>query len=413
MKVFWSWQSDTHQASGRHFVRAALEAAVERLVDHPGLEDAERPRVDSDTSNVPGSPPIAETILRKIRECAVFVADVTPIETTVGGKKLPNPNVMLELGYALANLGLERIILVMNQAEGASLRALPFDLRHWRAPLTYALRRDAPDDQKQEVLATLVDDLVASVGPCLAFVAANQTAPLHPEGVPADPGDPAIWDGAMPTVRVRSSPMQQESDLPVVAGPKLWCRIIPAGPVEASRQDVSRPRNGSLSLAPLGDYANLWTGVSQDGAAAWVWEAGQQKLNALTQWFQETGEIWGFWPDVLTDWQEASMFSDVYAARGLVRSLDVHAATLQHFGAAFPWRIKVGVRGLHGSVLPTSGRMGRLQALSDRAVVERMIPAWSETLSGDIAFEFIGRVHDAYGATNLTREAFDRMLTNG
>lgn len=107
------------------------------------------------------------------------------------------------------------------------------------------------------------------------------------------------------------------------------------------------------------------------------------------------------------------MFSDVYAARGLVRSLDVHAATLQHFGAAFPWRIKVGVRGLHGSVLPTSGRMGRLQALSDRAVVERMIPAWSETLSGDIAFEFIGRVHDAYGATNLTREAFDRMLTNG
>lgn len=86
MKVFWSWQSDTHQASGRHFVRAALEAAVERLVDHPGLEDAERPSVDSDTSNVPGSPPIAETILRKIRECAVFVADVTPIETTVGAR---------------------------------------------------------------------------------------------------------------------------------------------------------------------------------------------------------------------------------------------------------------------------------------------------------------------------------------
>lgn len=413
MKVFWSWQSDTPQASGRHFVRAALEAAVERLGDHPGLEDAERPSVDSDTSNVSGSPPIAETILRKIRECAVFIADVTPIETTVGGKKLPNPNVMLELGYALANLGLERIILVMNQSEGASLRVLPFDLRHWRAPLTYALRRDAPKDQRQDVLATLVDDLVASVGPCLAFVAANQTAPLHPEGVPTDPADPAIWDGAMPTVRVRSSPMQQQSDLPVVVGPKLWCRIIPAAPFEASRQDVSRSRNGSLSLTPLGDYANLWTGVSQDGAAAWVWDAGQQTLNALTQWFQQTGEIWGFWHDVLTEWQGASMFSETYAARGLVRFLDVHAATLQHFAAAFPWRVEVGVQGLHGSVLPTSGRLGRLQALSDRAVTARMIPSWSETVSGDIAFEFLGRVHDAYGAPNLTREAFDRMLTSG
>lgn len=413
MKVFWSWQSDTHQASGRHFVRAALEAAVKRLHDQPGLEDAERPSVDSDTSNVPGSPPIAETILRKIRECAVFVADVTPIETTVGGKKLPNPNVMLELGYALANVGLERIILVMNQSEGASLRALPFDLRHWRAPLTYALRRDASEDQQKDVLATLVDDLVASVGPCLAFVAANQTVPPHPDGVPADPTDPAIWNGAMPTVRVRSSPMQQEFDLPVGAGPKLWCRIVPAAPMGASRQDVSRSRNGSLSVAPLGDYNSLWTGVSQEGAAAWVWDASQQKLHALTQWFQQTGEVWGFWPDILTDWQDASMFTDVYCARGLVRFLDIHAATLEHFAAAFPWRVEVGVHGLHGSVLPTSGRLGRLQALSDRALVERMIPAWSETFSGDIAFEFLSRVYDAYGAPNLTREAFDRMLMNG
>ncbi len=96
-----------------------------------------------------------------------------------------------------------------------------------------------------------------------------------------------------------------------------------------------------------------------------------------------------------------------------MRFLDTHASTLEHFAAAFPWRVEVGVGGLNGSVLPTSGRLGRLQALSDRAVAERMAPAWSEAISGDIAFDFLSRVHDAYGAPNLTREAFDRMLANG
>lgn len=107
MKVFWSWQSDTHQPSGRYFVKAALEASVEQLADHPDLEDAERPIVDSDTSNVPGSPPIAETILRKIRECAVFVADVTPVGQTGGGKKLVNPNVMKSVAFANGRLPMD------------------------------------------------------------------------------------------------------------------------------------------------------------------------------------------------------------------------------------------------------------------------------------------------------------------
>ena len=173
MKVFWSWQSDTHQPSGRHFVKAALEAAVEQLADHPNLEDAERPIIDSDTSNVPGSPPIAETILRKIRECAVFVADVTPVGQTSGGKKLVNPNVMIELGYALAQVGPERIVLVMNQAEGGTLRALPFDLRHWRGPLTFSLGREATDERRDEVRVALVEDLVERLAPSLAFAAAG------------------------------------------------------------------------------------------------------------------------------------------------------------------------------------------------------------------------------------------------
>ncbi|KQZ91796.1 hypothetical protein G6M12_24300 [Agrobacterium tumefaciens] len=104
---------------------------------------------------VGGSPIIAETILRKIREAAVFVADVTPVGKTVGGKLLPNPNVMIELGYALRVLEHERIVLVMNRAEGAALKHLPFDLRHWRAPVVYSLHRLATEEQRAEVAKQL------------------------------------------------------------------------------------------------------------------------------------------------------------------------------------------------------------------------------------------------------------------
>jgi hypothetical protein len=176
MKIFWSWQSDTHQDSARHFVRDVLGNLIDEINGFDGADDAERPvddgvdapiSVDHDTLNVGGSPKIAETILRKIRECAVFVADVTPIAKTNGGKLTPNPNVMMELGYALHVLGNERIVLVMNAAEGAELKKLPFDLKHWRAPIVYSLRKGDDEDRREAVAAELKTTLKTRILPGL------------------------------------------------------------------------------------------------------------------------------------------------------------------------------------------------------------------------------------------------------
>ncbi len=171
MKIFWSWQSDTHQPSGRHFVCDVLRRLCEELAQAPEVEPAERPEVDHDTLDVAGSPPIAETILRKIREAAVFVADVTPVAKTKGGKHVANPNVMIELGYALVVLGHQRIVLVMNASEGAALRHLPFDLRHWRKPIEYALGRDATDERREEVAREFMNALRKSIVPSLKVAA--------------------------------------------------------------------------------------------------------------------------------------------------------------------------------------------------------------------------------------------------
>jgi hypothetical protein len=191
MKIFWSWQSDTPQNTGRHFVRDVIADLARSLNGEPDTEDAERPEeeaedasseqltddgrieVDHDTHGVGGSPPIADTILRKIREAAVLVADVTPISTTAAGKRVPNPNVMLELGYAMKVLGHERIVLVMNGAEGAALKYLPFDLRHWRAPIVYRLRKDANMEQRLDVAKELKEALRKRIVPGLKLAEAT------------------------------------------------------------------------------------------------------------------------------------------------------------------------------------------------------------------------------------------------
>lgn len=127
--VFYSWQSDTPADTGRELIRSALERAIGALADDATL--VVRPELDHDTQGVPGSPAMVSTILRKIDECSVFVADVTPtfLRRTPGvARTSPNPNVLVELGYALKRLGRERVLLLLNLNYGAP-EELPFDLR--------------------------------------------------------------------------------------------------------------------------------------------------------------------------------------------------------------------------------------------------------------------------------------------
>lgn len=159
--VFYSWQSDLPRKLARDVVRGAASSAVQRIAQDVGLEDS--PRLDSDTENVSGSPDIANTIYGKIEKSDVFIADVSIVgktEHTDPNKKvksLSNPNVLLELGYAAAKLGWERIVLVMNTAYGAP-EELPFDLKNRRFPITYKV---GPDSRKDvdAVQAKLSEDI--------------------------------------------------------------------------------------------------------------------------------------------------------------------------------------------------------------------------------------------------------------
>ena len=153
IKVFYSWQSDSPPETGKALVRAALGEAVRRLMVDATVEL--RPEIDEDTTGIPGSPNIVQQILRKIDGSGVFVADTTLTyeRGQEDGRRAPNPNVLLELGYALKRLGWERVLQVINTAYG-NPEALPFDLRGHRA-VTY----DAADGSKASAQEGLIHDL--------------------------------------------------------------------------------------------------------------------------------------------------------------------------------------------------------------------------------------------------------------
>jgi len=97
--IFYSWQSDLPDNTNRHFIQKAIEEAVKSLKKEDVLEV--QPVIDRDTRGVPGSPDIADTIFRKIDASQVFVCDISIINKGLQSKPTPNPNVLVELGYAM------------------------------------------------------------------------------------------------------------------------------------------------------------------------------------------------------------------------------------------------------------------------------------------------------------------------
>jgi hypothetical protein len=125
--VFYSWQSDLPRASSQDLIRRALHRAAKSLnAKHTKAEVV----IDEATRGEPGSPDIFQAIREKISKADVFVGDVSTITkaSESGGRAFQNPNVLIELGYALAELGYPRMILLCSRQFTNVPADLPFDI---------------------------------------------------------------------------------------------------------------------------------------------------------------------------------------------------------------------------------------------------------------------------------------------
>ena len=163
IKVFYSWQSDKPDRVNRNLIQESTQLAIDRIIS--ANEFMVEPALDRDTQDIPGSPAIAQSILEKIDNCGLFLCDVSIVTEPNSIRSAPNPNVLIELGYAAAKVGWERIICVMNEAYGGPTK-LPFDLKHRRWPIRYRLAPEAPDarlGEERNKLSETIEYAIRSV----------------------------------------------------------------------------------------------------------------------------------------------------------------------------------------------------------------------------------------------------------
>ncbi len=165
MRIFYAWQSDLPNDTNKNAIRRVLRTLRTPLeTEFSSLAlDIE---IDEATRNEPGSPNIPATILAKIAKSHIFVGDVSLVNhgVTSDPKKTPNPNVLFELGYAVAHLGWSRIILVFNRAFG-NPEDLPFDIDRQRVS-SYVLKKASDDaSQLQEMCKSALGTIIAQNPP--------------------------------------------------------------------------------------------------------------------------------------------------------------------------------------------------------------------------------------------------------
>ena len=128
--IFYSWQSDLPEENNKAFIGSCLRKALSKIKEDKNfsLEYV----IDRATSKRIGTVDIAQTIFNKINNAKLFVADVSIINhRSRKYRKTPNPNVLIELGYAVRTIGWANVICVFNTKYGHP-EDLPFDIRNRR-----------------------------------------------------------------------------------------------------------------------------------------------------------------------------------------------------------------------------------------------------------------------------------------
>jgi len=126
LTIFYSWQSDLPKDTNQRIIGSCIKTTIITVEEK---NESVNLIFDEATRGEAGSPDIPTTIFNKISGADIFICDVTTINYSEATKrKTPNPNILIELGYAVSILGWERVIMVFNKKFGNFPIDLPFDI---------------------------------------------------------------------------------------------------------------------------------------------------------------------------------------------------------------------------------------------------------------------------------------------
>ena len=156
--IFYSWQSDSPNNKNRSLIYDSIKKAANQLLkDCSKITELE---IEMDSRNESGTPDLVNSIFTKIDNCDIFIADISIINHNSKERLVPNPNVLLELGYAAKTIGWSNIICIYN-LEYSAIESLPFDIQH-RKPLTYNTCTNISEARKmvEKMLQSSIESII-------------------------------------------------------------------------------------------------------------------------------------------------------------------------------------------------------------------------------------------------------------
>lgn len=438
LTVFYSWQSDSPSNLNRSFIEKALSEALKRLQADATLESAFREtklELDKDTQGVAGSPPIAETILKKIEDCAVFVADLSFVGESKNGftnasgkpRQFPNPNVLMEYGYALRCHSHPKLVGIVNSAYGKpDADSLPFDLRHLRWPISYHLEGVAGED-KDGQFEKLVRKFVDAIGLILSNhqppgIAVEKFVPQKPTTTGAiyfDRAEDLIAEG----------PFGSEFSFDVPSGGKANLRLYPSAVVPQIDSELEAKRLVSVgNLQPFGRVSGRSSARNIFGAIAYEHPHTGQ-LYHFTQLFLSR-EIWGVDAQILNgeylhqrqkSWghEPLSYIAAVALEDNFVMALHNYLIFAQtHLQLPVPLHVEAGLAGIKGYPIAVDNMGYRGKALHDAIQWRGSIEAYGKP-AWEILAPFFDKIWSSCGIqrteqrqAELTKRFTGPMLPN-
>lgn len=149
LNIFYSWESDLPNNKNRSLIEDCIKNATKNVFEKQKI--VSEYVIESDSRNELGTPDLVSNIFNKIDTCDIFIADISIINSndriSSNTRLSPNPNVLIELGYASKSIGWTNIICIYN-TEFAKIEELPFDIR-FRKPLSYDSSIDRPDAKRK------------------------------------------------------------------------------------------------------------------------------------------------------------------------------------------------------------------------------------------------------------------------
>lgn len=376
--VFYSWQSDSPSNTNRSLIRDALDQAIKNLDQATDLEDAPRPNLelDHDTKGVPGTPELVNTILEKIENCLVFVPDLTFVGVTSDGKKkVPNSNVLIELGYAAKAIGFEKFIMVMNEYYGTPDEHMPFDLRHRRFPITYNLGPNEDPKARKKVKAQLAAQferdirLILHEEPPVVKAEFDAISPVFKSSSYLEDGEVLA--------EISEPDINQSVEACWHNGPQTFVRLLPThNTARRYPHDIKRFFGQAPNVSALGPMRSGYIEANRYGAVIFnVPKSGL--VRTFTQLFT-SGEIWGI-ESLPEDVLNTKALPVPYICQQVIMSLDKYVQVSEKLlKNKPPFNAIIGISDIDG--FGVAGEYGNLvgKCFQDEILIDRKVHSSSE-----------------------------------